>query len=165
MRLTAKLLCELGMEDIVDKGNATTSQPGYKEQPEVALYLPEEDGVNHVYQQMKTSGVPVVMHTWSIQPGLEASQGLLSQLIKQQKDKEEEEEEKEATHSDYSLYVLVPSTKPFLYEQLNGENSKVMLAEDAYKYPEAMMDHLVEKVGLENMFLDVDSAVRFYKAR
>lgn len=163
MRLTANVLCELGMEDIVDKTNVTASQPGYKEQPEVALYLPEEDGVNQIYQQMKTSGVPVVMHTWAIQPGLEASQGLLTQLIKQQKDQEEAEEEKEATHSDYSLYALVPSTKPFLYEQLNGEKAKVILVDDAYKYPEEMMDHLVEKVGLENMFLDVDSAIAFFK--
>lgn len=163
MRLTAATLCELGMEDLVDKSTDTLSQPGYKDQPEVALYLPEEDGVNHIYQQMKTSGVPVVQHHWGIQPGLEAKEAILSQLLKQQKDQEEAEEDKEKTHSDYSLYALVPTTKPFLYEQLNGEKTKVMLLDDAYKYPERMMDHLVEKVGLENLFLDVDSAIEFFK--
>lgn len=165
MRMNTDMFRDLGLEDLVDKSTDTLSQPGYTEQPQVALYLPEEDGVDQVYRKMKTSGVPVVQHTWSIQPGLEANEAILTTLLKQQEEKREEEEEKAQTYSDYSLYGLVPSTKPFLYEQLNGEKAKVILVDDAYKYPEEMMDHLVEKVGLENMFLDVDSAVRFYKSR
>lgn len=162
MHINRKHMLDLGLEDLADIPTPKETQPGYVEQPQIPLYLPEIDGVQETKQKLMQMGLPIDPRPWSVQPGMEASQAILHHLMKKEIDEEEKETEEKESYHDYSLFALAPDADPYLYKQLDGnKQGLVVLADSEEAYPPEMMEFLAEKVGMERIFCSVESLAYF----
>lgn len=160
MRLTSNHFKQLGLESLTDIPAPVTAQPGYANQPTVPVYLPEEDGSTGIIQRLNQYGIQTKPCQWEIQPGMEAKEALLTTLLRQQQEKIQEEKEEDESFSDYSLYALAPNTKPYLYERLEGaEKELVVLTQPVEEYPSVMLEHLSERVPVDNIYTELDTLV------
>lgn len=141
------------------------SDPTYADQPVVAVYVPERDGVANPKTVMHLNGAIVNYRQWDQSAAFEGSQQMLAhQLGKVEKllDQQEEENKSEKIYDDYSLFIVGKDTDPQLYKTLGEvpERTAVLLEHPLHEYPVQAIDAMESHFGRERMYTSVESAVK-----
>lgn len=139
------------------------ANPDYVPQPEVAIYLPEEDGVPASIRDLQIEGSSVKSIPWRHQVGFETSQQMLAREEMLKEEEEMRVAARQARRHRYSLYVVTPQTDPYLYESLVDEQGGplgAMLTHPLAEYPDEMLGAVTDAVGLEHLHLDLESVRR-----
>lgn len=133
------------------------SNPGYVEQPVVALYIPEEDG-NPDNLKVKVKGAQIVYNQW--QSSNESSQQILLAQAKKDLEKAQKDADAPTVHDDYSLFVITPNTDVHLYDNLGEVDGRrgVLLSQPDDSYGLGMIEALESRVGKAQVYRNKDAA-------
>ena len=132
---------------------------GYAEQPVVAIYLPERDGVENPLVDLDIQGASLRYLSYPVRPNASV-EGMQQMLHQEEKEMEAVRAEAKMAmdqaveHTDYTLYVFDESTDSQLYKAL-GEQKDVTGALILGHVDESRLEvvkELEEKLGLESVF-------------
>ena len=151
------------MENILNEQFDNETQRGYVDQPQLPIFAENGVVVDDIEYALEQAGIRTHKKIWDKDTAsMEGNQQFLQKLLKNTMRLGDQEQERNELYTDYSLFVVVPGTKPFLYDELNENTPNLILMRDG-EYTQQQATKIVNRVGMENIFTDVNLLVRRIK--